>query len=683
MNTTKIPWDPLQFLFMMDDALQEMIYYEWGFFFNQKGMHIESIQYTEKSLAKCPTEAEPTELENELEEEIVQVTRKVVVPKSHQYLLKSRAELAEGLVKESLDTIERGLILNPDNPVYRLQKLECLFYDRQIEGTYVIAVNEKEHSTFRQKFELQKLIEEAKYHLQCSIGVDAGPCLVKQINAIRHLQKLPAVVVIDEKPRWRRLKDEKKCDVESVVEEEDVYNCPLDHKRMKFDNNLINQKYFRRTAVDIEFLRKLKNDDRLQADGFDLHNQKLLNIIDTCQKKVMNCRKCLQAQQPLYSLKYLQFQRLSEASVKRANQVHFMAAANRARIRAFNHLEQIHIRKYKLSELSKFVEDIMNKFYSIQTRRILPRKFEIMNEIFNIYALTLLSTLKIPVKVDDYPPIVALLKTLDPKHNVNENLLFSTFVYDEMAAFDKSVNKAAIEKTHLMRERTRRLIGFRKRATCAEYAIEKCYLHYMIATYAYRLGKYQEAYEAAVKVVCLFGAEIGHWVWRFLGLLMVFKVNALLNKQDRYLKCLAVGKEIVVHLDEPTRRYYTVVEFYTEKILLEKPKMLEYKAPIEAAPAPVSPPVSPSVSPPAAGAPVQTESWSSDRKERKASLWIPHAPSIDSKESYAADVPSGSASIELEESSEASSLVAASTPGAKSWNPKKKRKTFARKTGKP
>lgn len=674
-RTTKIPWDPLQFLFMMDDALQEMIYYEWGFFFNQKGMHIESIQYTEKSLAKCPKEAEPTDLEDAVGEEIVQVAHKAVVPKSHQYLLKSRAELAEGLVKESLDSIERGLILNPDNPVYRLQKLECLFYDRQIEGTYVLAVNELEHATFRQKFELQKLIEEAKYHLQCSVGTDAGPCLVKQINAIKHLQKLPAVVVIDEKPRWRKLKDEKKCDVESVVEEEEAYNCPLDHKRVKFDNHFINQKYFRRTAVDIEFLRKLKTDDRLQADGFDHHNQKLLNIISTCQKKVMNCRKCLQAHQPLYSLKYLQFQRFPVASIKKANQVHFMGAANKARIRALNHLEQIHIKKYKLSELSKFVEDIMNKFYSIQTRRILPRKFEFMNEIFNIYSLTLLSTLKIPAKVDDYPPITALLKTLDPKHNVNENLLYSAFVYDEMATFDKSVNKAAMENTYLMRDRTRRLRGFRNRAACAGYAVEKCYLHYLIATYAYRLGKYQEAYDAAVKVVCIFGAEIGHWVWRFLALLMVFKVNVLLNKQDRYLKCLAVGKEIVAHLDDPTRRYYTVVEFYTEKILLEKPKILEYKAPIEVMPAPVLFP--------GEAAPIAPASLSSVQKANRATLWIPHAPSIETNESSAGVLSGGTASTEQEESSEASSLGAASTPGPKAWIPKKKRKPVAKKIGKP
>lgn len=561
-DTTKIAWEPLKFLFMMDEALQEQIYYEYGFYCrHNRGLLDTSVFYINESLKHSQRPKKPifktANDKGDFED--------TVMAAQHQYLVRSQAELDLAEPEIAKNTMLKGLALDPENPAYNLQHMFCVHQNKEIEESYKLAFNslEKKH-TYKTRISLNDLINQIRHNFDHSIGDSAGKCLINQLNIIKKFQSLKAEIVIDDRPRWVQLLKAGICDTDSNWQEEAKLPTPLSVKRKKQRNKILNSRYFGMAAHDINFLKSLESDSRINSSPKPDSTEKLKNIITETNKKVIHYRDYLQVQQPLYSILHLQYR--NPADLVAANKQNMLLLQYKSFKETMKHLDQVHERRYNVAELTSFIDDIINNYYTIKTRRVLPRKFEIMSEIFNIYAVTILSCFHIPEGVEELTPFKALIRSMDPNYVFDDEIK----VQDKEPEFGKRskkrdpnvpdpvymANVAKLEKTMT-------------RLKFALYPVERCYLMFQIATLNFKILKYDEVRNVCHKIITIHAAECRHWVYKFLAFILEFKASALRGTMYEFPKYFKMGNYIVQHLDEQTQKYYEQIYRFGELALLD------------------------------------------------------------------------------------------------------------------
>lgn len=86
--------------------------------------------------------------------------------------------------------------------------------------------------------------------------------------------------------------------------------------------------------------------------------------------------------------------------------------------------------------MAKFVEQAMGEYVILKTRRVMPRKFEFMNEVYNILALAYLDKVYVPPAILDVPMDERLNVLMDIPIEKDKDK-FVTFVFGDKSTYQE------------------------------------------------------------------------------------------------------------------------------------------------------------------------------------------------------------------------------------------------------
>lgn len=502
MNKSNSPWNPLTFLFRMDDALQEMLYYEWEFFLHPEKWPPDSLSLQIRQQPSTPQANAVHHIYDPIEEECV------CEASSRGNFQKVRGELQSSFMVDNLNNGARALLMDPMNPVY---KLHSFYRNKGIYESYKL-VNKNYLS--------KDSVDLLQFNVSASITACPGPALVEaQKQVLKRMLEMKVDIIIDERSRWRKLGN-------------------VD----KSDSSAGSAKKFNLAAA--------------------ISKSNKVSVISTTGKG--------ESEKPLY-----QFRRFYKTPQNQNETQHCRMAERRNAIQmkrrnasmlCKRNAQSKHMRIYKLCDIMKFIEDIISNFYLIKTRNILPCKFEVMNEVFNIYGLTLLSSIKNYIhEYDNYTAKEKLLRVLDPRNTHLDRRHNKKYVRVSTRKAYSNPDKLSANKLAKMHE----LTECEGRINYAIFPIERCYLFYRMAELYYDQDEMDKAYKCANKVLCVHAQECKNWVWRFLGWIMSLKAIVVSKSCLEIPKCLEAGKYIADHLDHDSQQYFIVLKYYARLVYLE------------------------------------------------------------------------------------------------------------------
>lgn len=205
-----------------------------------------------------------------------------------------------------------------------------------------------------------------------------------------------------------------------------------------------------------------------------------------------------------------------------------------------------------LKKLGTYVEEVMGDVVVLKTDRIMPWKFEFINEVYNTYALALSEQYYVP---KNFRPssLLCLLRHVVYKPKNPPNFVFgdqSTYLHPK-----DGHTKRLKQQENMSRSKNRfnicsnLLIRLEKRLVFAKYSIEKCYLLHQIANTHLQSGRYNECCSVARKAIegsprlrsflisflllhflLIESKNCNSWLWNLLATIIIIKSNASLGK---------------------------------------------------------------------------------------------------------------------------------------------------------
>ncbi|KAH8295838.1 hypothetical protein KR018_011691, partial [Drosophila ironensis] len=328
----------------------------------------------------------------------------------------------------------------------------------------------------------------------------------------------------DPRPLWKILKDQGKCDVLSIPEIDEIQLSPLEIARRSRAFDVFNQMFLDRSWVDVIFLKNLRKNPNLLLDQCKNSKSFLKNLSTSKYEDLKTFLKMLEARSPMYYIRYKKFTNPKLMEKFREDYLYRVQYQTRRNmISVLRNIKQL--RKTKnIPKLSEYVEQVMGDYVVIKTHRVMPWKFEFLNEVYNTLALALLDQFEVP-KNFKFTSKNALLELLH--FPTDKSLDVPKFVFgDRTTHQEEDTSDPALSKS---RQRIARL---EKRLLFAKYAIERSYIMHQIANTHLQSNRYDE---------CCFVARKGieeakacnNDVWRLLCVFLILKANAALHKLER------------------------------------------------------------------------------------------------------------------------------------------------------
>lgn len=229
-----------------------------------------------------------------------------------------------------------------------------------------------------------------------TIGDLAGDCLLEHRKTI---PKLKLTTDIDPRPLWKQRRDNKECDVLSVLDLHEKTPHLKDLRRIEQNFRFLSQACLGPAWTDIFFLRDLPKHKAFvltQATGSE---QPLKTIVKTSYDKTIKNLKMLHARNPLYTCKKIMFRNPELGEKTKEKTLYRDMYQNRRD--AFAHLSRARkLRKEKdLKKLLGYTEKVLSEFYQTKTVQRFPRKFEFVTELCNNVALACVEQLQIPANL--------------------------------------------------------------------------------------------------------------------------------------------------------------------------------------------------------------------------------------------------------------------------------------------
>lgn len=184
----------------------------------------------------------------------------------------------------------------------------------------------------------------------------------------------------------------------------------------------------------------------------------------------------------------------------------------------------------------------MGQYYEIKTNRVMPRRFEFINEIYNILALAYLDQLKIPsnfFETNQSNRMFALLKIPIEKEKLEVKAIFG----------DKSTFKVPDEPDYNYLAYKKITTKLEHRLPHTKYPIERCYLYHEIAKHHLSQSKVDEA-KLIAKNVLIEAEKISNSVWLILGILIIVKADTIQRNCEKTKLSLIGLKSVVYSLND-------------------------------------------------------------------------------------------------------------------------------------
>ncbi|KAH8330278.1 hypothetical protein KR067_000755 [Drosophila pandora] len=318
------------------------------------------------------------------------------------------------------------------------------------------------------------------------------------------------------------------CDVVSIIEKEEIILSPLEIARRKRHYKIYNQTYLNKCWKDVEFLKKLRNDQKVPPIHTKRSSNYLRQLLNSNYQRVRNMTKMLHTRCPMYAQHQQKYP--NEAFWTKQREENLYRIQYQTRRNMFKILRSIRqlIRVGDLRKLSDFIEEVMGDYTTIKTHRVMPWKFEFINEVYNYLGLARLNEFKIPTNMSILQGKQRLLTLFRLPVEKNIELQIKKTNRPE------SVYQASSDTTDPKTEKFKlvSLARYEKRMLFAEYHIERAYLLHELAQCHLDNNSFDAACSLARKALEE-ATRCRSVVWSFLSLMVICKAHAILGKIER------------------------------------------------------------------------------------------------------------------------------------------------------
>ncbi|KAH8355299.1 hypothetical protein KR093_010718 [Drosophila rubida] len=360
---------------------------------------------------------------------------------------------------------------------------------------------------------------------------------------IRHVRELTkAKAIVDNRILWKKLRDQGKCDVISVLESEEEVLSPIEVARRKRAFNVLHQTYMNDSWYDILFLKNLRKNPSLLLPQCKRSNSFVESISNKQYDIVKQFLKMLQSRSPLYYVSYLKYpnKKMLEKN-KEANLFRVQYQTYRNMIADLKHIRLLRKERRTLA-LCEYVEKVMGEYYVTKRNRVMCWKFEFTNEVYNILALALCDQYKVPRNFRGNAH--ALFRLLHIAKDKIKDIV--PFVFGDRSTYQQG------DDLDLEGKKARKQLSrMDKRLRFAKFAIEKCYLYHKMAMIQLSQLHYDECCFNARRAIKE-SLNCNSLIWHFLSLIQIIKSNVAQHKLERTKEALEEAAPVVELLKSPT-----------------------------------------------------------------------------------------------------------------------------------
>lgn len=474
----------INFEFQVEPDLKAAVHRDWG------------LYYKRKNLLKDATENFTESLEHN--------------PEGYQSLLeRSKCKLEIGDIIDGLINVEECLNKYPDKLIAQQHQNICVYEQNLFESSLA------KYSNTKHQFPTGRCVRDGPELVTLTIAEavrrdEVGACLLNMRNDINKYANYKHSLQVDNRPLWKVLREKGACDVVSILVKPEPYVPMMQRLRTKRKQSNMDALYVGlRTARDIEFLSHLQTDKRLFLKHSNASNIVMHDAITDGLRRFKTWEDMLWCRKPIYAKRYVKNpDKVRQQTEDALNRIQYQTRRD-----VFKQLVEIRrLAKCDRDGLRACVEDVISNYYSIKTKRVFPRKFEFLNEIFNIVAISYLEqSVVVPNTVMLLPPHERLgfllqlpqEKKADEKSNVGEFGDKSAFVDPDQPDLAYFAYKRKVDE-------------FEKRLQRCAYPIERCYLCHELAQLHMSQRKLDEPKLLAIRLVDQAQA-CGNMVWLFMG----------------------------------------------------------------------------------------------------------------------------------------------------------------------
>ncbi|XP_053947690.1 uncharacterized protein LOC128856416 [Anastrepha ludens] len=517
-----LPWEKIAW----SDEHVQILYRDWGLFYTHKQQLDIAANYYNKSLELKDDDSRALYFRSQCKRSIAQ----------------TQGALEDGLAAGAIE---------PNNAPINLEICDALYELNQLENCKM-ELHDNTHVFYGNKvaaFENRLVVVNENFN--DSIGETLGPFILRNEKIFEKvLHYLERRKYVDPRPLWKILREQGKCDVLSILEKEEVLLSPREVARRERAFKVFNQIYYNKSWIDVLFLKELRENPHLLLPQCKVSTPFLRHLTHTKYEVLKKFLKMLQARSPLYNE---QMRKCPDKTVwekhRQAHLNHIQYQTRRNMLTILRTIRQMRA-KGKIDKLSKYVEEVMGDYVVLKTHRVMPWKFEFLNEVYNTLALAYIDRY---IERINSPPVHfnknRLLHLLRIPTDKNKDRAVS-FVFG-----DKSTYQEPDATDYTMIAYKKYLARLEKRIHFSKYSIEKCYLLHEIARSHLKQNRVDECSSVGRKAVEE-TKNCNSNVWRFLSTLLICKAQAVLHKVERTKEILDEAYAVAKILNSPDLIYF-------------------------------------------------------------------------------------------------------------------------------
>ncbi|XP_017856628.1 PREDICTED: uncharacterized protein LOC108609395 [Drosophila arizonae] len=483
------PWEKIKW---RDDQLHT-IYNDWGTYFSRNAKLNLGTKYFDAALKLSP-------------ENINSLLKRSQVKRA-------RAWPMEGLA----DAMRSKAIFKRDNPrgssrEIDLEICDALIESNKFEEAMRFACSNMKDLTYSHALAMEKRIFLINRIVSDMLSTETESSVYRLITSMmKDIATQPKDVKSD-------------CDVLSIVQKQPKILSPLEKKRLERRFKTFTQAYVNNSWMDVTFLKNLRDNPNLLLKQSVQSSEYLQNLTNERYHTLRNFTKMLHARQPMYSKKCP-----NRELSRKFQEENFFRIQNQTRRNMFKTLQNIRtlIRRNDLAKLTKFVANVMDSYVAIKTHRVMPWKFEFINEVFNYLGLARINEYKIS-NIYKSMGRSNLLDLFRISHHVSN---VTNVITNDLG----QIKREKFEDTKAVLKH--RMDQFERRLRFAKYTIERCYLYHEAAQAHLNNHSFDKCCQLARKAMDE-AEKGGHYVWGALSALIACKAHTVLGKVEKQKQML-------------------------------------------------------------------------------------------------------------------------------------------------
>ncbi|KAH8358450.1 hypothetical protein KR093_000391, partial [Drosophila rubida] len=500
------------------DAQKSNMYTDWGIYFQNTGNLPASVKYLDKALEINPNDTD------------------ALRRRSNVKRRQSRAPAAVLDCITAKDIIKRAHPFGFDHKI-NLELSDALYESNRLEdGLCSLHLNRRLFSYTKGQAVNHRMINITQ-NIKDALSDVTAPAVYRVIDKMMNVQEVAK--------RHKKLKSE--CDVMSILEAEEEFLSPLEKSRRKRHYKIYNHRYLDKLWMDVGFLKEIRENSNLCIKEFVESSTHLKTLADDGYRIVRTFTKMLHTRSPMYCRNSIKGELHQKYQQENLFRIQYQTRRNMFKIlRTIRSL----IRTNKLQKLKNFVDDVMGNYVTIKTNRIMPWKFEFVNEVYNYLGLARINDYKIPsdMKILTGRQRLMILFKIPTELDFNRKGQFENLLNKRPSTVDPKSEKFKKQSAR-----------YEYRMRFAKYPIERSYLYHEYAQAHLDInsfdaccllarksidGKHFEHSDFAVDLMSsnLNGAAEAvrgkNYIWAVLSALVACKAHTILGKVEKQKEML-------------------------------------------------------------------------------------------------------------------------------------------------